>query len=242
MGESGATFAITERPNSRDGGLETAVYFDESIFVRGDAGLLETELACVWTASGGDEEMGAADARFACRACVEKRNGVGFTFSTRSARVENELNSFGFECFLELGGNLGIFTGNNLRASMQNGDATAEPAKHLAEFEADVATAEDQEMFGNGGEPHDGFVGEIGNGFETENQWDTRTATGVDENPFAFEGILADLELMRRDKTRVAAIKAKFGALVYLFLLAATEAQDHLVFLSDDFGEIDADV
>src|SRR6266850_1494663 len=180
--------------------------------------------------------------RRACRACVEKRNGVGLTFGTRGARVENELNSFGFECFLELGGNLGIFTRNNLRALMQNGDAAAEPAKHLAEFEADVATAEDQEMFGNGGEPHDGFVGEIGNGFETENQWDTRTATGVDENPFAFEGILADLELMRRDKTRVAAIKAKFGALVYLFLLAATEAQDHLVFLSDDFGEIDADV
>src|SRR5206468_6437047 len=83
---------------------------------------------------------------------------------------------------------------------------------------------------------------EIGNALEAENQRDTRTATGVDENPVTFEGILADHELMRGDKTRVAAMKAKFGALVYLFLLAATETQDHFVFLSDDFGKIGADV
>src|ERR1700687_5259865 len=47
---------------------------------------------------------------------------------------------------------------------------------------------------------------------------------------------------MRRDKTPVATIKTKFGALVNLFWLAATEAQDDFVFLGDDFGEIDADI
>src|SRR6266850_78960 len=240
--ESGAAFAIAERPNSRDGGLEAAVYLDEAIFVRDDAGLVETELAGVWTTSSGDQEMGTSDARGACRACVGNGNGAGFTFSTRGARVENELNSLGFECFLELGGDFGIFTLNNLRALMQDGDAAAEPAKHLSKFEADVTASENQEMLGNGGEPHDGFVGEIGNGFEAENHRDTRAATGVDENPFAFEGILADLELMRRNETRVAAMKAKFGALVYLFLLAATKTQDDFVFLGDDFGQIDADV
>src|SRR6266850_7923982 len=87
--------------------------------------------------------------RRACRACVEKRNGVGLTFGTRGARVENKLNSFGFECFLELGGNLGIFARNNLRASMQDGDTAAVAAKHLSKFEADVTASEDQEMFGN---------------------------------------------------------------------------------------------
>src|SRR5882762_3146177 len=121
MRESGTTCAISQRPDAGDGGLEAAVCLDETIFVRGDAGLVETELACIWTASGGDQKMGTADARRACRACVEKRNGVGLTFSTRGARVENELNSFGFECFLELGGNFWIFTRNNLRALMQNG-------------------------------------------------------------------------------------------------------------------------
>src|SRR6267378_6129741 len=242
MRESGTTFAISQRPDAGDGGLEAAVYLDEAIFVRGDAGLVETELACVWTSSGGNQKMGTADARCACRACIEKCNGVGHTFGTRGARVENELNSFGFERLLELGGNFGIFTRNKLRALMQDSDTAAVAAKHLSKFEADVAAAEDQEMFGNGGEPHNGFVGEIGHGFEAENQWDIRAATGVDENPFAFEEILADFELMRGDKTRVAAMKAKFGAFVYLFLLAATETQDDFVFLSDNFGEINADV
>src|SRR5437870_6855451 len=228
--------------SAENGGLEAAVYFDEAIFVRGDAGLVETELAGVWTASGGDQEMGTADARRAWRACVEKRNGVGLTFGTRGARVENELNSFGLERLLEFGGNFGIFTPNNLRTHMQDGDAAAEAAKHLSKFEPDVTATEDQEVFGNGSEPHDGFVGEIGNGFEADNQRDTRAGTGVDENLFAFKGILADLELMCRDKTRVAAIKAKFGALVYLFLLAVTETHDDFVFLGDDFCEIGADV
>src|SRR5882762_1432658 len=125
---------------------------------------------------------------------------------------------------------------------MQDSDMATVAAKHLSEFEADVATAEDQEMFGNSSEPHDGFVGDIGNGFEAENQWDTRAATGVDENLFTFERIFADLELVRGDKTRVAAMKAKFGALVYLFLLSGAEAPDDFVFLGDNFGEINGDV
>jgi len=48
---------------------------------------------------------------------------------------------------------------------VEYGHAAAEAAKHLAKFETYVAGAEDYQMFGNGGQFHDRFVGEIRDGF-----------------------------------------------------------------------------
>jgi predicted GNAT family N-acyltransferase len=42
-----------------------------------------------------------------------------------------------------------IFAGQQAFAAMDNGDLTAEAAKHLAEFEANVAAAENEQMLGN---------------------------------------------------------------------------------------------
>jgi hypothetical protein len=112
----------------------------------------------------------------------------------------------------------------------------------LSKFEADVAAAENEKVFGESGELHEGLVGEIGNVFDAGDRGDAGAAADVDENFLAFEEVVYHLELMRSDKTGVAAIEAKVGALIDLFLLAAAEAEDDFVFLGDDFGEIDADV
>ncbi len=116
--------------------------------------------------------------------------------------------SFGFERFLQLGGNFGIFAGNNLFAGMKNGDAAAETTEHLSKFQANVAAAKDEEMLGDRRELHEGFVGEIRDRIQA---WDCRNvwaAAGVDENLFAFEKFIANLELMRADKPGLAMVEA----------------------------------
>src|SRR5207249_9844099 len=46
---------------------------------------------------------------------------------------------------------------------------------------------------------------------------------------------------MRANKSGVATMEAKVGAVVDLFLLATAKTEDHFVFLRDNFGQIDAD-
>ena len=152
------------------------------------------------------------------------------------------MQTFGFESLLKFGGDFRIFAENNLFAGVKNGDAAAVAAEHLSKFEADIATAEDEEMFGNGSELHDGFVGEIGNGIQAGERGNVWAAAGVDEDFFAFEQIVSNSELMRANKTCAATIEAKIGAFVDLFLLVAAKAEDDFVLLSDDFGEINADI
>ena len=74
-------------------------------------------------------------------------------------------------------------------------------------------------MVGKNRELHSGFVGEIGDGVEAGQCRNRRAAAGIDENFFAFEQFVTDLKLMRANKSGVATMEAKFGALVDLFLL-----------------------
>ena len=158
----------------------------------------------------------------------------------RSAGVKQKLYSFGFQRFLQLGGNLGVFARDNLWAVMKDRDATAKAAEHLAKFEADVAASEDEKVIGNSGELHERFVGQVRHAIETGNRRNAGAAADIDENFFAFEQFGADLELVRGNETRVVTIKPQVGALIHLLLPAAAKAKDDFVLLSDDFGEVDA--
>ncbi len=80
--EGRTSLAISQRPDAGNICFEAAIHFDKSIFVRDDAGFVEAEVACVWTATSGSQEMGAADARHVCRSLVGKRNSGGSPFDT----------------------------------------------------------------------------------------------------------------------------------------------------------------
>src|SRR5256885_16121960 len=186
--------------------------------------------------------MRAGKARWACGSFAKENDGAAFVFHARGDGVEQEPHALGFERFLQLGGNLGIFARNNLFAGMQNGNAAAVAAKHLSKFQADIAGAENEEMFGENRELHDGLIGEIRDGIQAGDRGNVRAATGVDENLFAFEQVIAYLELMGANKTGVAAMETKVGAFVDLLLLAAAKTENHFLLLGNDFCEIDADV
>ncbi len=153
-----AALAVAQSPDAGDGCFQPRIDLDETILVCFDAGFIETEIAGVWTAAGGDQEMRTRDARCACRALERDSHGAVFIFDACGAGIEQELDAFGFERFLQLGGNFGIFASNNLFAGVKNGDTAAEAAKHLAKFEANVTTSQNEQVIGNGGELHDGFV------------------------------------------------------------------------------------
>jgi len=86
-------------------------------------------------------------------------------------------------------------------------------------------------MLGESHELHSGLVGEIRDSIEARDRRSGRAAASVDEDFFAFGQIISDLELMRGNKTSMAVIEAKVGALVDLFLPTAAKAENDFVFL-----------
>src|SRR5205814_8384185 len=159
-----------------------AVHFDKAILAGFDAGFIQAEIVCIWTAPCGDQEMRAGEAGCACGSVERQSDSAVLVFDARGAGAEQELHAFGFERFLQLGGNFGIFARNNLFAGVKNGDAAAVAAKHLSKFQADVATAENEEMLGESHELHSGLVGEIRDSIEARDRRSGRAAASVDED------------------------------------------------------------
>jgi hypothetical protein len=64
-------------------------------------------------------------------------------------------------------GDVFVFAGDQAAAHLEDGDLTAEATEHLAELKANVASADDDQMLGQGFEIHQRAVVEVGNFLET---------------------------------------------------------------------------
>src|ERR1051325_104592 len=239
--EGGTTFAITQRPDSGNARFQAGVDLDRTVFVRGNASLLETQIICIWNATGGDKEMRTGNFRSALREFARESDVTIFPAHCFGARLQKELQAFRLQRLLQFRGCFRVLAGHNLRSLMNNGSATAVAAKHLSKLQAEVPTAENEQVLGNLGELHDRFVVEEGHFPQARNRWNTRAPARVNENLLTLDDLVANLKLIRCRKSRPASIKAKILALVHPPLLAATKAQHNFVFLSNDFCEIHAD-
>ena len=82
--------------------------------------------------------------------CYFERNddGVVCPLDFGGAGVEEEIDAFRFEGFLHFRGNFRIFARNDLANVLNHGDLAAKTGEHLAEFESDIASAENYEVPG----------------------------------------------------------------------------------------------
>ena len=78
-------------------------------------------------------------------------------------------------------GDVLVFVAEKLRGALDDGDAAAEAAEELREFQANVAAAEDEEMRRNFGEFHDRGAGQEGNFGKAGNVGDGGAASGIQE-------------------------------------------------------------
>jgi hypothetical protein len=223
-------------------GFEAIVDHHFAGCVDGDDGFVEAEIIGIGAAACGDENVRAGNSGGCSGAFISEFDSAAFALDAFCFRAKNEADAFGFECFLEFGGNFRILAGNNLRAVVKDGDAAAVAAEHLAEFEADVTTTEHEQVLRHSCELHDAFVGEIGDGLEAGDLRNRGTTAGIDEDFVAFEQVVADSDLMRRDEPAMTAIEAQSRALLDLVFLAAAKAEYDGVFLRDDLRKVDADV
>src|SRR5262245_29989664 len=149
MGKRTATVAVAERPDARDVRRQAVVHFDVTARIHGDAGLVESQIAGVgltadskqyvrsrnlWLAfRTGDADQHTTFVRRNGDALGARANGDAFFDQNLSDRLRDVF----------------VLLARKPRAFLDDGDLGAETAIHLGELEADVASADDNQMLGD---------------------------------------------------------------------------------------------
>jgi hypothetical protein len=88
-------------------------------------------------------------------------------------------------------------------------------------------------MFRHFGQLHDGRVGEVWDGVEPVEWGQGYASTRVDENPFSFQHLVADLETVWVEEAGVATVQVEVFPLLHFALQATSELTNDLVLARD---------
>ncbi len=130
---------------------------------------------------------------------------------------------------------------NEARAFLDDGDPGAEAAEHLAEFDADVGTADDNEMFGKVIEVEERGVGEEGNGVDAGKVGNNGAAADVEEDFLGAELGGADLDGGGRSERGGAGEDGDLRVVTQRFLDASAGFGDDGFAAGVDRAEVDFD-
>ena len=158
VGEGAASVAVAEGPDAGDVGAELVVYGDEAVLVVLDAGAVEAEVVGVGAAADGEEDVGAD----AVGVSSSQFDADGYVVSARlemdALGVQAHRDALFFEEGFDGCGDVFVFARDEAGGFFDDGDFASEAAEDLAEFEADVAAAYDDEMAGQSFEFEDADV------------------------------------------------------------------------------------
>ena len=122
------------------------------------------------------------------------------------ADAADDVHAFALQEAADRRGNLRVLARQQPRRALQHADLGAEAAEHLREFQPDIAAAEYDEMLRDDVQRERGSVGEVRHAFDAGDCRHRRPATDIDEHALRGKPFAADLDLVRRNETSMAAI------------------------------------
>ena len=244
VGEVGGPGAVAHGPDAGDGGFEAVVDADVSAWGGLDSGEVEAHVLGVGAAAGGDEEVCAFDDGFAGGLGDVDLDGCsGDAFDAGDGGVGDDVDVFVAEELLKGFGDVRVFPVEEAGIALDDGDAGTETAHGLGELEADVASAGDEEMLGEGVEFEGLDMGErLGFG-EAGDGIDGGTGAGVNEDLWRGEcagasGVEVDLDGV--DVEEAAETFDDFGAALFeIAEVDLVEAVDHFLATGTNFCHVD---
>src|SRR5271169_2703991 len=143
-------------------------------------------------------------------------------------------------------GDIGVFAAQQKPGPLHNCHAAAKAAEELAKFQADVTAADNEKMFRNGVEFHDGSAVEIRNALQPFERRHGRAAAGVDEKFVGSESALravlqADLNGARAGEAGFAEKKIEIGSFFDMGLVAIAEVVDDVALALPNAAQINRD-
>src|SRR5262249_47109068 len=120
--------------------------------------------------------------------------------------VEDEPNAFRFQGLLQLLSHVRVLAWQDTLATVYHRNLAAEPPEHLPKLQADVPTAEDEQVFRQLVQLHERGVGQIMDLVQPVDVWNVRACPGVNENALALQWLPGDIDPVRAGEPGLSAI------------------------------------
>src|SRR5208282_5093828 len=158
------------------------------------------------------------------------------------ACIQYETHALGFQSLLQLGHHVSVLPRQDLATVVNNRDAAAEPAKHLAKLQPDVAATQDEQMLGYFGKFHDAGVGEVFNRLQAWKAGNVRPRSRIDEDALALQQLVSHFDLPGAGESGMPAVKVQALPGIDPALLPGAKAFHNLVLAGHDRRQIDAHI
>src|SRR5881227_2254812 len=148
MSEGASSVAITQRINAGHIGAKLIVNLDVTALVDLNPGVFQAEVVGVRHTTDCEKGMRTYDSLIAAAAINLHGHFVAAFFKGDAFRAQPDLDAFAFENCFDVFGNVFVFTLNQSRPPLHNGDLTAEAAVHLSKLQSHIAAADDDQVLG----------------------------------------------------------------------------------------------
>src|SRR6516164_1160541 len=148
MSEGSASVAITQRINAGHIGAKLIVNLDVTALIYLYPRVFHTEVVGVRHTTDCEKRMRTDDRLIAAAAINLHGHSRPAFFKADAFSAQTNLDTFAFENCFDVFENVFVFTLNQSRRHLDNGDLTAEAAVHLSKLQPNIAAADDDEVLG----------------------------------------------------------------------------------------------
>src|SRR6184192_1270102 len=148
MSEGSASVAITECINAGHIGAKSIINLDVTALIDFNSGMFQTEVVGVRHTTDCEKRMRADDSLIAAAAINLHGHFVAAFFKGDAFSAQTDFDTFAFENCFDVFGNVFVFTVNQSRPPLHNGDLAAEAAIHLSKLQSHVAAADYDQVLG----------------------------------------------------------------------------------------------
>ena len=213
MRESALAVAVAQCPDTRRTGAQLIVDRDVPVRVYRDAGRFQPEIVGIRTPANRQQHMRAANLRRAGRAFRVRHNLFAALGKADALRVHADADLLARQDLLNGRGHIFVFPLHQPRPHFQDGDPASKTPEHLAELQADIAAAHNDQVSGEEVDVHHGTVSEIRDLIQSGHLRHYRAPAHVDEDPLGGEPVRSNADLLGRLEAGVALID---GAVVHV--------------------------
>src|SRR5262249_4313703 len=142
MGEGALAVAVPESPDARRSGLQSVVDDDVAALVAAHPGLVEIQIVGIRPTADGQQQMRASDFGGAGGAIDLGDDLVAALGEADAFGIQPDFDAFALDDVLDRRRHILVLMTNESRRHFDDRYPAAKAAVHLAEFEADVAAAD----------------------------------------------------------------------------------------------------
>src|SRR2546429_8660845 len=148
MSEGSSSVAITQRINTKHIGAKLIINLDVTALIYLNPGMFQTEVVGVRHTTDSEKRMRADDSLIAAAAINLHGHFVAAFFKGDAFSAQTDFDTFAFENCFDVFGNVFVFTVNQSRPPLHNGDLAAEAAVHLSKLQPHTPAADDDQVLG----------------------------------------------------------------------------------------------